>query len=133
MLEKHVRLIEKQGKGASHTVKISKENAEHYIWGGRCDGWHLVKRDELSVIHERMPAGTAEVRHYHEQARQFFFVLQGTATLEVDGERQVILPFQGVEVPPHVPHQMINESAEDVEFLVISQPTTRGDRVVVSM
>jgi mannose-6-phosphate isomerase-like protein (cupin superfamily) len=110
-------------------VKISKKNAEHYIWGDHCDGWHLVKQDTLSVIHERMPAGTSEIRHYHEKSRQFFFVLSGIATLEVDGERYTLHTHEGVEVPPHVPHQMMNRSNEDVEFLVISQPTSKGDRI----
>ncbi|TQR30769.1 cupin domain-containing protein [Brevibacillus brevis] len=110
-------------------TKISKENAEHYQWGDQCDGWHLVKGQELSVIHERMPGNTAEVRHYHERSRQFFFVLSGQAMLEVDGVRHVINRQEGVEVPPGVKHQMKNEGAEDVEFLVISQPTTRGDRI----
>ena len=108
---------------------ISKDTAEHYNWGDGCDGWHLVKQAELSVIHERMPPGTAEVRHYHERARQFFFVLSGEATLELNQKQQIIHPFQGVEVPPGVPHQIFNHSGADVEFLVISQPTTRGDRV----
>jgi mannose-6-phosphate isomerase-like protein (cupin superfamily) len=108
---------------------ISKDTAEHYSWGDGCDGWHLVKQPGLSVIHERMPPGTAEVRHYHQQARQFFFVLAGEATLEIEQNQQIIHPFQGVEVPPGVPHQIFNRSAADVEFLVISQPTTRGDRV----
>jgi hypothetical protein len=36
-------------------MKISKHNAEHYIWGDNCDGWRLVKIPDLSVIHERMP------------------------------------------------------------------------------
>jgi mannose-6-phosphate isomerase-like protein (cupin superfamily) len=109
---------------------ISRETAEHYTWGAICDGWHLVKQPELSVIHERMPPGTAEVRHYHERSRQFFFVLAGVATLEVNGVRETLQAHQGVEVPPRVPHQMLNESADDVEFLVISHPTTRGDRVL---
>ncbi len=107
---------------------ISKNTAEHYTWGDGCDGWHLVKRPELSVIHERMPPGTAETRHYHERARQLFFVLSGTATLEVDGVRETLSPQQALEVPPGVPHQIFNESDGDVEFVVISQPTTRGDR-----
>jgi mannose-6-phosphate isomerase-like protein (cupin superfamily) len=107
---------------------ISKDTAEHYTWGERCDGWRLVDQPDLSVIHERMPPGTAEVRHYHERARQFFFVLSGEATLEVNQERQIVRALQGVEVPPNVPHQMFNTSDDDVEFLVISQPTTRGDR-----
>ncbi|MGE5702194.1 MAG: cupin domain-containing protein [Clostridia bacterium] len=110
-------------------MKISKGNAEHYIWGSLCDGWHLVKQPELSIIHERMPHGTSEVRHYHEQARQFFFVLSGTATIEVNGEEIQLGVHEGVEIPPHVPHQMMNKSGADVEFLVISNPTSKGDRV----
>jgi mannose-6-phosphate isomerase-like protein (cupin superfamily) len=110
-------------------MKISKQNAEHYIWGNHCDGWHLVKNKDLSVIHERMPANTSEVRHYHQKSRQFFFVLSGTATLEMNGERVTITPLEGIEVPPLVPHQMMNESNRDVEFLVISQPTSKGDRM----
>lgn len=111
-------------------MKISKHNAEHYIWGNSCDGWHLLKSNELSVIHERMPVNTSEVRHFHNQACQFFFVLSGTATLEVNGERIILNPQEGVEVPPLTPHQMINESNKEVEFLVISQPTSKEDRVL---
>ncbi|WP_028401940.1 cupin domain-containing protein [Ectobacillus panaciterrae] len=112
-------------------MKISKENAEHYIWGGKCDGWHLVKQDDLSVIHERMPSGTLEVRHFHKKSRQLFFVLSGIATLEIDGKIEVIKAFEGVEVPPNTPYQMMNQSDQDVEFLVISQPTSKGDRMLL--
>jgi mannose-6-phosphate isomerase-like protein (cupin superfamily) len=77
-----------------------------------------------------MPVNTSEVRHFHNQARQFFFVLCGTATLEVNGERIILNPQEGVEIGPLTPHQMINDSNKDVEFLVISQPTSKGDRVL---
>jgi mannose-6-phosphate isomerase-like protein (cupin superfamily) len=110
---------------------ISKATAEHYTWGDGCDAWHLVKTPALSVIHERMPPGTAEVRHAHQAAHQFFFALEGTATLEIAGRRVVLHPQQGVEVPPGVPHQMRNESDTAIEFLVISQPPSHGDRVLV--
>ncbi|MGE0768851.1 MAG: cupin domain-containing protein [Hyphomicrobiaceae bacterium] len=106
----------------------SKASAPHYVWGGDCDGWRLVDRQDLSVIHERMPAGRAEIRHFHTRARQFFFVVQGALTLEVDGRRHVLTPGSGLEIAPGTPHQALNASAEAVEFLVISQPTTRGDR-----
>ena len=66
---------------------ISIENAEHYIWGEINDGWHLLKRDDMSVIQER--------------------------------------------VPPQVKHQFKNNSKTEVHFLVISVPTTRGDRINV--
>jgi mannose-6-phosphate isomerase-like protein (cupin superfamily) len=108
---------------------ISKATAEHYIWGADCDGWHLVKTPELSVIHERMPPGSTEVRHVHRVSRQFFFALEGIATIEIAGRLVVLQPQQGVEVPPGVPHQMRNESDAPIEFVVISQPPSHGDRV----
>jgi len=46
----------------SDAKTISKLTAEHYLWGNGCDGWHLVKNPQLSVIQELTPAGTAEVR-----------------------------------------------------------------------
>lgn len=107
---------------------IDKSSAEHYVWGEVCDGWHLLKEPGLSVIHERVPAGASEVPHFHRQARQFFFVLSGTATLEIEGRRVTFGPGQGVHVPPGVPHRFFNASRSDVEFLVISSPSTAGDR-----
>mgnify|MGYP006207291555 FL=1 len=53
---------------------IRKNLVEHYNWGDKCDGWHMLKTEGLSVIEERMPAGTAETMHYHEHAQQFFFM-----------------------------------------------------------
>lgn len=117
-------------KGAME-LKISKQNAEHYIWAEICDGWHLVKNEELSIIHERMPINTSEVKHYHQNARQFFFVLSGTATMEI-GDKEIILNQQeGIEVPPLIPHQMFNKSKDEIEFLVISQPNSKADRTIV--
>ena len=65
---------------------ISIENAEHYVWGEVCDGWHLLKREDMSVIQERVPAGGAEVMHYHNIARQFFYILEGEGTMVFEGQ-----------------------------------------------
>jgi mannose-6-phosphate isomerase-like protein (cupin superfamily) len=112
-------------------IKKSKASAEHYSWGKLCDGWHLVKNHELSVIQERMPPHTSEVKHYHKKSRQFFFVLSGMATMDIDGQDIVLGPQEGIEVPSLKPHQIHNKSDEDVEFLVVSQPASHGDRVLV--
>jgi mannose-6-phosphate isomerase-like protein (cupin superfamily) len=109
-------------------LPVSTENGEHYVWGEVCDGWHLLKEADLSVIHERVPPGAAETRHFHSIARQFFFVLSGTATLEIEGRGVTFGAGQGIHVPPGVPHRFFNASQEDVHFLVVSAPTTRGDR-----
>jgi mannose-6-phosphate isomerase-like protein (cupin superfamily) len=113
------------------TNRVSRDNAEHYTWGGICDGWHLLKSPGLSVIQERVPPGGTEVTHYHERAQQFFFVLSGQATLEIAGKPLVLTEQQGVTVPANVPHRLSNESDHDVLFLVISAPPSHGDRVVV--
>lgn len=110
---------------------IDTETGEHYTWGDGCDGWHLVDGEGLSVISERVPPGEAEQRHVHGQSRQFFYVLDGEAVVEVDGEEYRLVEHRGIEVPPGTPHQFRNESGEDVEFLVVSAPATRGDRVEV--
>lgn len=110
---------------------IRRDTVEPYQWGNGCLGWHLVRTDDLSVIHEEMPPGTEEVRHRHHHARQFFFVLRGTLVLECDGVRHELTTNLGLEIPPMTPHQARNDSAQRVEFLVVSQPPSHGDREVV--
>jgi mannose-6-phosphate isomerase-like protein (cupin superfamily) len=109
----------------------SRSTADHYAWGGTSDGWHLVRGAALSVIEERMPPGAAEVRHRHAHSRQFFYVLAGTLTMEVEGTRHLLAARTGLELPPGTAHQAINETAADVEFLVVSAPPSHGDRITV--
>ena len=115
------------------TQIISTKSAEHYKWGGPqgtdCDGWHLVKTAELSVIEELMPARASEVRHHHVRARQFFYVLEGELTLEVEHHDFVLHAGEGLEIAPGQQHQAINRSAKSTRILVTSQPPSHGDRV----
>jgi mannose-6-phosphate isomerase-like protein (cupin superfamily) len=108
---------------------IKKETAEHYNWGPGCEGWHLLKHPDLSVIQELMPPNTSEVRHYHNKSRQFFFILSGIATMEMSDRTEILQAGEGLEIPPGNSHQMQNRSDDDLEFLVISQPPSQGDRV----
>ena len=34
---------------------ISRANAEHYTWGQGCDGWYLVKNDQMTIIEKPGP------------------------------------------------------------------------------
>ena len=116
------------------TQIISIESAEHYKWGGQrgtdCDGWHLVKTPELGVIEELMPAGTSETRHSHVHARQFFYVLEGELTLEVEYHHFVLHAREGIEIFPGQQHQAVNQSSKAVRILVTSQPPSHGDRIM---
>jgi uncharacterized cupin superfamily protein len=106
----------------------SRAVGQQFGWGDGCEGWHLVRAQNLSVIEERMPPGTSEARHWHARARQFFYVLSGTLTLEVEGVTHSLAARTGIELPQGTAHQAINETVADVEFLVISEPPSHGDR-----
>ena len=108
---------------------ISIDNASHYRWGENCDAWHLLQSAGLSVIQERVPAGAAETRHYHQAAEQFFFVLSGIARLEVDGQIHDLHSQQGLQVIPGVSHRLSNPGDVDCHFIVVSSPPSHGDRV----
>jgi mannose-6-phosphate isomerase-like protein (cupin superfamily) len=108
---------------------ISTENAEHYQWGNGCEGWHLARTEDLSVIQELVPAGCREARHYHKKAEQFFFVLSGTATLEVEGVICQLMPQQGLHIAAGKKHQLRNEGKEPLSFIVTSTPPSHGDRI----
>ncbi|MDR3448074.1 MULTISPECIES: cupin domain-containing protein [unclassified Dyella] len=108
---------------------VSTGSAEHYRWGQGCDGWHLLAGDDLSVIEERMPPGTWEVRHRHACSRQFFYVLQGELTLELEGTSHRLATGHGLHVPPGAAHQVRNDSGAEVRMLVVSSPRSHGDRI----
>jgi mannose-6-phosphate isomerase-like protein (cupin superfamily) len=126
---------------------ISITNAEHYTWPSTtwtsvanpdsisehlCDGWHLHRSESLSVIEERMPPNSVEQRHMHQRRTQFFYVLTGELTIELDGKEHPLTPGTGLTVPAQTPHQVLNRGREDARFLVISQPPSHDDRVPVA-
>jgi mannose-6-phosphate isomerase-like protein (cupin superfamily) len=108
---------------------VSRDNAEHYRWGDDCDGWHLVKDKQLSVIEEFMPPGAAEVRHHHEHSQQFFYILNGEVLMEINGQKKLIPAGSGIRILPGTRHQIHNPSSGPVRFLVVSQPASHGDRI----
>ena len=108
---------------------IDKQTAPHYSWGDGCDGWRLVRTETLSIIEERMPPGACEVRHYHRGATQFFYVLQGALSIEVDGSERELSQGQGIPIPAGQVHHVRNQSAMAAGFLVVSNPPAQADRV----
>jgi methyltransferase (TIGR00027 family) len=121
-------VVATKGRASRLPGPISTATAEHYAWGQGCDGWHLVRQESLSVIQEEMPAGTTESRHRHARSRQFFHVLSGTLTIEVEGTSHTLPPGSGLEVPPAAAHTAANRGTGPVRFLLVSQPPAHGDR-----
>jgi mannose-6-phosphate isomerase-like protein (cupin superfamily) len=110
---------------------IDKETAEHYLWGENCDSWVLVDTEGLSIKQESMPSGTKEKLHFHKKAQQFFYILKGTATFYIDNSKVDVSEKKGIKIEPNLNHFIANETYEQLDFLVISQPTTNHDRTVI--
>ncbi|MDW3224452.1 MAG: cupin domain-containing protein [Paracoccaceae bacterium] len=109
---------------------INRANAPHYMWAQICEGWRLLEGDDLSVTEERMPPQTREERHLHEQANQLFFLLEGSLTIDLDDVIHQLAPSDALNIKPGQMHQVRNDSqTKPARFLVISSPTTQGDRI----
>lgn len=116
-------------RDTAQPAAVSRANAEHYRWGNDCDGWHLVKDEKLSVIEEFIPSGAREIRHHHEKAQQFFYILSGEVIMEVEGRTTLLPAGSGIRVLPGTRHQISNPSSGPARFLVISEPPSHGDRI----
>ncbi|MFT4202853.1 MAG: cupin domain-containing protein [Chitinophagaceae bacterium] len=110
---------------------IDKNIAEHYIWGDNCDSWVLADTIGLSVKQESMPSGTRENLHFHTNAQQFFFILKGAGTFYLENSKIIVAEHKGILVRPETKHYIANETIEQLDFLVISQPTTNNDRTSI--
>ena len=109
--------------------QISKSNPlSHYHWGNGCDAWNLVDEHSLAIKLERMPAGATEAIHVHAKARQFFFILTGQATVEVEGKPFLVNPLEGMHIRPGERHSIANNAQDPIEFILCSEPSTLNDR-----
>jgi len=62
-----------------------------------------------------MAIETQEVKHKHSKSQQFFYILQGQATFIIDDKEYKVDK---------------NQANENLEFLVISQPHSHGDKII---
>lgn len=112
-------------------LPFSKNNClDEYTWGNDCKGWTFVDAS-VSVKRELMPPGTCEKKHYHEKAFQYFYIVKGAATFEIDGEIIVADSQKMVEIKPLQKHLISNNGEDDLEFILFSNPSTTNDRINV--
>lgn len=52
----------------------------------------------------------------------FFYVLEGSGTVEIGDEQVEVAKDQLVESPKGIPHRLLNEGGEPFRFLVVKTP-----------
>ena len=107
---------------------ISRANAPRSRWGGACDGWTLLKAADLHVAEERLAGGAREVLHVHRATRQMYYVLNGTAEVEVGEARHALAAGEAAVISPQVVHQLRSAGDKPLELLVISSRPPRQNR-----
>ncbi len=75
-----------------------------------------------------MPPMTFEKVHFHRLSQQFFYVLNGYATIVLEDQTVELKANEGFLVPSGIKHQIKNHSTQELHFLVISEPSTFEDR-----
>lgn len=131
-LKESAEALSAKEQSPSLSTVIDKTNASFYTWGEDCLSYIITETSFLSVKQELMPHGTKEQLHYHFKSRQVFHIIKGKAAFYVDGESMFLQQGQSIIIAPGQKHFVSNEYGEDLEFLVISQPSTTGDRVNVT-
>ncbi|MDE3252495.1 MAG: cupin domain-containing protein [Bacteroidota bacterium] len=112
----------------SNKVISVQQPLQHDFWGQHCESNTLLDEASLCIKQERMPPGTAEQLHYHQQAQQFFFILNGLAKFEIEGESYLVSAKEGIQIRPGQVHRIVNAGESSLEFILASQPSVKHDR-----
>lgn len=94
-------------------------------------GWFILRRSGISVVERVLAPGAREIRHYHRNSSQLFYLISGRGSLHIGGGVLELTDGEAAEVPPGENHQMVNSTNESLRFLVISTPSIEDDRVDV--
>ena len=98
-------------------------------WQKSCQAWTFISQETLTVKEEMMPRGKSESLHKHQYARQFFYILEGTAIIEEEGMQYQVGTSEAFEVAPGNMHSITNDGTSDLRFLLISNPNADHDRL----
>ncbi len=73
-----------------------------------------------SLAEASVPAGCATQRHYHRLSEEFYFILEGSGEMEIDGESRVVRPGDAILIPAGAWHTIT--ARETLRFLCCCAP-----------
>jgi mannose-6-phosphate isomerase-like protein (cupin superfamily) len=78
-----------------------------------------------SLAEAFLPAAGATDRHYHRQSEEFYFLLEGEAQMEIDGEIRTVGAGDGILIPAGAWHRI--STTGGVRFLCCCAPPYSHD------
>lgn len=76
--------------------------------------------EKQSLAEATMAPGQATERHYHKLCEEFYFLLEGTALMDLDGETRDVGPGDAILIPAGARHQITAKSG--LRFLCCCAP-----------
>jgi mannose-6-phosphate isomerase-like protein (cupin superfamily) len=120
--------MSESSQAAQHVVR-SAQTGQTFTFATNGLGCSLAAHPSLSAAEECLPAGSSEQLHRHQRARQLFYILSGRAEILMGEHTFGLGTGDSLEVPPGLAHLIRNPGQVTLSFLVISAPSTTGDRV----
>lgn len=81
--------------------------------------------EKQSLAEATIPTGGETERHWHKDSEEFYFILEGKGTMEIDGEKCEIGVGDAILIPSGAWHQI--KAAEDLRFLCCCAPPYRHE------
>lgn len=75
---------------------------------------------QQSLAEASLPPGGVTQRHYHKVSEEIYFILEGTALMDLDGVTQDVRPDDAILIPPNAWHQITAKT--DLRFLCCCAP-----------
>ena len=78
-----------------------------------------------SLAEATVPTGCATQRHYHWLSEEFYFILEGSGTMEIDGEQREVAHGDAILIPSGAWHTIT--ARETLRFLCCCAPPYSHD------
>lgn len=75
-----------------------------------------------SLAEARVAPGQTTQPHYHPQAEEIYYILQGSGRMQIDKECRDIGPGDAIAIPPGAAHQITNTGDATLLFLCCCAP-----------
>jgi len=78
-----------------------------------------------------LPSGRSFQAHYHEDMQELFILIQGSATIDIEGDCAELNTGDAVFIPVAAVHTMHNTTDRDAAYIAIGITQGRGGKTVV--
>ena len=80
-----------------------------------------------SLAEASLAPGVGTDRHYHRDSEEIYFILEGTAMMEINGATRAVVPGDAILISPGDWHQIHSTGSEELRFLCCCAPPYSHD------